>query len=145
MTKKGAWKSFRSVNGSTIGSLARKSFVCTKCATLHVDVVPVQCGCGNIQFDRFDSRGEARRWRELLLLQRGGVISNLRRQVTYPLMTVGRQGLATKFAAYVADYVYTENGLEIIEDHKSAGIMDPVAKLKLRCMEAMGLTVKLTT
>ena len=117
----------------------------SKHSKYDVRLVPVQCECGNIQFERFDSRGEARRWRELLLLQRGGVITDLRRQVPYPLMTIGREGLPTKFATYVADYVYTENGLEIIEDHKSAGIMDPVAKLKLRCMEAMGITVKLTT
>jgi len=145
MAKRGAWKGFKSVGGATIGGLARRSFVCTKCSTLHVDVVPVQCECGNIQFERFDSRGEARRWRELLLLQRGGVITDLRRQVPYPLMTIGREGLPTKFATYVADYVYTERGVEIIEDHKSSGVMDPVAKLKLRCMEAMGRTVTLTT
>ena len=81
-----------------------------------------------------DSRKEARRWSELLLLERAGVISNLRRQVKYVLIpkqeeTFARYGkdgkrlkdgtrTLEKECSYIADFVYTKDGGEVVEDVK---------------------------
>lgn len=62
-----------------------------------------------------DSAGEARRYSELLLLERCGDISDLRRQVKYPLEV---NGVLVGF--YTADFVYAEGGREVVEDYKGA-------------------------
>ena len=64
----------------------------------------------------FDSRKEAARWQELLLLQRAGYISDLRRQVKFVLIpSFGDE----RAAVYYADFCYTENGANVVEDVKS--------------------------
>lgn len=142
---KNAWRRFNRVNGSDIGAMAVKVYICTSCGTWHERTKPAQCiGCGMMAFDTFDSKTEAKRWAALGLQQRAGLISDLRRQVKFPLMTVGRQGLAVEFAYYLADFVYTQDGEKIIEDSKGGGV-SPDARLKLACMQSMGLTVKLTS
>jgi hypothetical protein len=69
---------------------------------------------------RFDSRREARAWTALLLRQKAGEISGLRRQVKIPLQ--GRDGpILTptgRVMLYVADFVFTEAGREITADAK---------------------------
>ena len=71
-----------------------------------------------------DSRKEANRWCELLLLQRCGAISDLQRQVKFVLIPAqtetfpryGKRGnrladgerIVEKECAYVADFVYTD-------------------------------------
>lgn len=95
----------------------------------------------------FDSRKEARRYQELLLLQRGGVIQNLKMQVKYNLIPAqyetyeryGKNGqrlkdgqrLLEKECSYIADFVYTENGKEIVEDTKGIKTKDYIIKRKL--------------
>jgi hypothetical protein len=95
----------------------------------------------------FDSRKEARRYQELLLLQRAGAILNLRRQVKYILIPAqyefyeryGKKGqelkpgrrLLEKECAYIADFVYEENGKEIVEDTKGIKTKDYIIKRKL--------------
>lgn len=142
---KRAWRKFGRINGSDLGAKAIRVHICTSCGEWWEGKKPAQCRCGMMAFDSFDSKGEAKRWAQLNLLQRAGHISELRRQVPFPLMTVGRQGLATKFADYIADFVYVENGERVIEDSKARAGISPEAALKLRCMEAAGLTVKLTS
>lgn len=79
----------------------------------------------------FDSAKEARRFGELSLLQRAGEISDLRCQVKYILIpaqrepdTVGKRGgtikgkMLERECAYIADFVYKQNGVEIVEDVK---------------------------
>lgn len=79
----------------------------------------------------FDSAKEARRFSELSLLQKVGEISDLRCQVKYILIpaqrepdTVGKRGgtikgkLLERECAYIADFVYKQNGVEIVEDVK---------------------------
>lgn len=79
----------------------------------------------------FDSAKEARRFGELSLLQRAGEISDLRTQFKYVLIpaqrepdTVGKRGgvikgrLIERECAYIADFVYKRNGVEIVEDVK---------------------------
>lgn len=82
---------------------------------------------------KFDSKREARRYEELLLLEQAGEIKDLKRQVKYILIpaqrepdTVGVRGgkikgkLIEKECAYYADFVYTDTqtGEQIVEDVK---------------------------
>ena len=95
----------------------------------------------------FDSRKEARRYQELLLLERAGVILNLKRQVSYILIPAqyetyeryGKKGqrlkdgqrLLEKECSYIADFVYEENGKTIVEDTKGVKTKDYIIKRKL--------------
>lgn len=94
-----------------------------------------------------DSRKEARRYEELLLLQRAGKISNLRTQVPYELIPAqyetyeryGKNGnrlkdgikLVERAVVYVADFVYVEDGKTIVEDTKGVRTPDYIIKRKL--------------
>lgn len=92
----------------------------------------------------FDSRKEARRWTELQLLQRGGEIRDLRRQVKIEL--VGRDGALRSATgrklSYRADFVYFDcrHGYEVIEDAK--GFQTPEYKLKRAVLAAQGIIIK---
>jgi len=88
----------------------------------------------------YDSATEMRRGMDLQLLQRGGVISDLQRQVKFPLefkCSCGAiQVMAGKrIAHYTADFVYTEKGRRVIEDCK--GYADETSKLRIRVFEAL--------
>ena len=78
---------------------------------------------------RHDSIKEANRWCELNLLQRAGVISNLQRQVKFEL--IPKQD-GERAVHYVADFVYIENGKQVVEDVK--GMRTDVYKIKRRLM-----------
>ena len=60
------------------------------------------------------SEKEYGRWQELLLLARAGRITGLERQVTFPFVING-----VKVCSYVADAVYVEDGVRVVEDTKS--------------------------
>lgn len=79
----------------------------------------------------FDSKAEYERFCELKLIEAGGQISNLRRQVAYPVEING-----IHICVWVADYVYTDNttGQECAEDCK--GHATDVFKLKRKMIEA---------
>ena len=63
---------------------------------------------------RFDSSWEAERFNQLCLAARAGLVTDLRRQVTYDLTING-----VKVCQYRADFVYRdENGKEVVEDAK---------------------------
>lgn len=62
-----------------------------------------------------DSRKEANRWSQLLLLEKAGVISDLKRQVRYELIPK-QEGERAVY--YVADFEYIENGKKVVEDVK---------------------------
>lgn len=92
----------------------------------------------------FDSARELRRWQELELMQRGGMIADLQRQVKFVLIpaqrepdTIGKRGgvhkgkLIEKEVAYYADFVYTENGAQVVEDAKGMRTPEYVIKRKL--------------
>lgn len=104
----------------------------------------------------FDSQGEYNRWRELLLLQKAGAISNLRRQVTFELIpaqyeppTTDSKGrtrrgrLLERKCTYVADFVYRDGSKSIVEDYK--GVQTEVFKIKRKLMLwRYGIEVKIT-
>lgn len=68
----------------------------------------------------FASTKEFDRYRELVCLQRAGKISDLKLQVTYPLIPKQnkKNGKAERGISYVADFAYTENGETVVEDVK---------------------------
>ncbi|WKL16571.1 DUF1064 domain-containing protein [Comamonas testosteroni] len=94
---------------------------------------------------KFDSRAEARRWGHLCMQLRAGEISELRRQVAYELVPAVKYSDASRVKPairYVADFVYMEEGAEVIEDVK--GVLTPEFKLKRHLMKALlGLEVRL--
>lgn len=92
----------------------------------------------------FDSKREAQRYSELRLLERTGKITDLRLQVEYELIPAHFEDAPTgevykrgerkgepkmktvcveRGVSYTADFVYKENGTEIVEDAK--GFRDP--------------------
>jgi hypothetical protein len=97
----------------------------------------------------FDSTKEARRWEQLLLLQRAGKIMSLQRQVAYELLPnqyetyprFSKKGkrlkdgirLVERKVDYVADFVYAdaETGMLIVEDTKGVKTKDYIIKRKL--------------
>lgn len=83
----------------------------------------------------FDSRKEAARWDELVLLSRAGKIKNLRRQPRFVLIPAQRIDgkLVEQPCVYVADFAYrTKAGAEIVEDAK--GVRTPVYIIKRKLM-----------
>jgi hypothetical protein len=82
----------------------------------------------------FDSKAEARRYSELKLLQRSGVISGLELQKRYELIPKQRlsSGQCERSCVYVADFVYVMNGQSVCEDSKSGvKTKDYIIKRKL--------------
>ena len=92
----------------------------------------------------FDSLKEAKRYKELSLMQRSGVIQDLQMQVKYILIpaqreadTVGARGgihkgkLIERECTYVADFVYKENGETVVEDTKGFRTKDYLLKRKM--------------
>ena len=81
---------------------------------------------------KFDSMKEARRYKELKLLERGGAITGLVLQPKFLLIpTIRREGYKTEEVThYIADFAYTEKktGKEVVEDVK--GYKTKVYKLK---------------
>lgn len=70
----------------------------------------------------FDSKGEASRYFFLKDLERAGKISNLRRQVKFvlaPAVKIEGEKRKRPELSYYADFVYLENGLEVVDDFKS--------------------------
>ena len=81
----------------------------------------------------FDSQKEARRFRELLLLERAGAITGLQRQVKFELIPSQRIGgkVVERACGYVADFVYMENGQQVVEDAKGMRTQEYRLKRKL--------------
>jgi len=81
---------------------------------------------------RFDSKQEAARYQELLLLVTAGEIRALELQPRYPLMVEGQ-----KVGTYVADFRYhvVAEDATVVEDSK--GMPTPVYKLKKKLMWAI--------
>lgn len=81
---------------------------------------------------RFASKAEARRYSELLLLQRAGEISELELQPPFPLVVNG-----VKVATYIADFRYRCKYTDplIVEDVK--GMSTPVYRLKKKLVLAL--------
>ena len=96
--------------------------------------------------EKFDSKRELRRYKELELMEKAGVIECLKRQVRFELIppqydapTITKTGkqkrgkLLERKCDYVADFVYydREKGEEIVEDAKGFRTTEYVIKRKL--------------
>ena len=92
----------------------------------------------------FDSLKEAQRYQDLMLLERAGAISDLKRQVKFVLIPTQREpdtrgvrggiikGKVIELeCSYIADFVYTENGKTVAEDVKGFKTKEYVLKRKM--------------
>lgn len=100
----------------------------------------------------FDSIREFRRFQELSLLERAGAIHDLQRQVKFELIPAQYEEIQTgelykrgdrkgqpkmkrvcieESVNYIADFVYTENGVKVVEDAKGVKTKDYIIKRKL--------------
>lgn len=97
----------------------------------------------------FDSKKEAKRYQELLLLERAGEISHLQRQVKYVLIPAQKEPseqiytrgknrgyrkpgkVLERECSYVADFVYYQDGELIVEDTKGFRTKEYIIKRKL--------------
>lgn len=88
---------------------------------------------GNNRSGGFDSRKEAARYGELLLLQRAGKISNLQRQVRFQLIPAQYKDGKCIFRSvtYIADFVYEKDGEKVVEDVKGFRTPEYIIKRKL--------------
>lgn len=95
---------------------------------------------------KFDSKKESMRYSQLKLYEKGGLISDLRLQVSYELIPkLVINGKTERAIKYVADFVYydTVHKVEVVEDVK--GMITDVFKLKYRLMKLQhGIDVKIT-
>ena len=108
----------------------------------------------------FMSKKEAKRFQELLLLEKAGAIQNLQRQVKFVLIPaqrepdiVGKMGgrkpgkIIERECSYIADFVYQEDGKTVVEDTKgyrnpsTAGYAYFVLKRKLM-LHVHGIRIK---
>lgn len=95
----------------------------------------------------YDSKKEANRHAELLLLEKGGAITELRRQVSFLLLPAhyehyeryGKNGKRLKdgrrcverAVSYVADFTYMQDGKLVVEDVKGVRTPEYILKRKL--------------
>ena len=99
----------------------------------------------NICGIEFDSKKEGMRWLLLKDMEHRGEISDLRRQVPFELLpaiyedvTVHlktkdkvERKLVQRAVHYVADFVYTKDGTQIVEDTKGLRLPDYILKKKM--------------
>ena len=94
----------------------------------------------------FDSRAEARRYGQLVTLERAGHIAGLTRQVAFVLAPAVKLAGAKRIKPalrYVADFVYsdTKTGRIVIEDVK--GVATPLFRVKQHLMKSVhGIDIK---
>jgi hypothetical protein len=81
----------------------------------------------------FDSKKEAIRYRELVLLERAGRIQELQRQVKFELIPSQKiDGKVVERACnYIADFYYLEDGKLIAEDTKGFRTPEYIIKRKI--------------
>jgi len=80
------------------------------------------------------SKREGNRLEDLRLLEKAGAIKDLRTQVVYELLPKMRRsdGVMERAVKYVADFVYVQDGREVVEDSK--GFRTPDYNLKRKMM-----------
>lgn len=87
--------------------------------------------CEHPDWGKFDSKGEMSRYGFLVQMQKAGLITEMDRQISFPLIVNGYQ-----VCRYVADFVYTRSDKkEVIEDFK--GKETDVFKIKAALFKAI--------
>lgn len=81
----------------------------------------------------FDSTKEGKRYEELLMLERAGVVQQIETQVRFKIEVNGML-----VCTYIADFTYYEDGVFVVEDVKSDYTKKlPVYRLKKKLMSAV--------
>ena len=81
---------------------------------------------------KFASTGEARRYLDLLTMQKAGEISDLRTQVEFELIpSFECQGKRYRAMKYIADFTYYKDGRMRVEDFKGMRTPEYMLKRKL--------------
>lgn len=83
-------------------------------------------------YERFDSQRELAYWHVLQARAAQGAITNLRRQVTFPLLCPIEDRTAM-VSSYIADFVYDEQGQRHVVDVK--GVRTPLYRLKKKWLQ----------
>ena len=94
---------------------------------------------------KFDSKKEALRYDQLMVMLRAGEISDLKLQPQYTLQEsyVTPEGERVRAIRYVADFSYWQKGEFVVEDVKSKATATAQYKLKKKLMqERFGISVK---
>ena len=95
----------------------------------------------------FDSLKEYRRYCDLSMLQKAGIITDLQRQVEIELIPAqyaevnGKRKCVERKCSYIADFVYYENGKKVVEDTKGVKTKEYIIKRKL-CLFLKGIRIK---
>lgn len=80
----------------------------------------------------FDSVLEAKRYKQLKLLEDAGAIKNLQLQPKFRLMdSYEYDGKTIRAIDYIADFMYEEDGKRVVEDVKGIRTKDYIIKSKL--------------
>lgn len=110
-------------------SSLRADRTCKTCGAV-VDIRQKRNKYGNRKDNGFDSKREARRYSQLLLMRKAGEIRNLQCQAEFILRVQG-----TTICKYRADFYYEDkHGNPVIEDAK--GVRTAVYRLKKKLMKA---------
>lgn len=125
-------------SGANIPSI--RVYICESCQGWHQPKKPAQCGnCGSLAFIHFPSKAEAKRYGELMLEQKFGLIKRLELQPRFPLHGVLHDGegcnARVKIGEYRGDFRYRRKGKTIIEDVKG-GADTPLSAWKRKHAEA---------
>lgn len=84
----------------------------------------------------FASKKEAMRYKELKFLLQEQRISDLVLQPKFPIEVNGK-----KICTYIADFIYNEDGIQVVEDVK--GVKTSVYRIKKKLTEAIyNITIK---
>lgn len=97
------------------------------------------------RYNGYDSEKEYNRAQKLKLMQRAGLISELREQVVFLLIPsqTNSEGIKERPVKYIADFVYRDNetGQTVVEDTKGFRTPEYIIKRKLMLM-MHGITIK---
>lgn len=89
---------------------------------------------------KFDSKAEASRFIALKRMEEAGLISNLRRQVSFelaPAVKIQGKGRMSPPLRYFADFVYEQDGKQIIEDVKGQERVTEGYRIKRHLLKAL--------
>lgn len=145
----------RFASGREIAAKRLHIYRCTKCGHVHREKVPACQQCGYLELDHFDSLGELHRFAELEMLQRGGAIHGLERQVRLTLHAYAPvPGNRRKLGHVTIDFGYGENDAggisrQVWEDYKpksgSVPVMTDLSHWKFKHVEAeYGCRIRIT-
>ena len=93
----------------------------------------------------FDSVKEYRRWNELRIMERAGLIQDLKRQVQFELIPSQKEDgkVVERAVVYKADFAYMQDSKYIVEDTKGYKTQEYILKRKMM-LYVHGIRVKET-